>query len=168
MKRVMPRFVPLFLLLLWSTSAPAQNWAGALLRSHNSERARWNVAPLAWDPGLARAADGYAAELARTNNWVHSPRQFRMGQGENLWMGTAGAYSLQTMVGAWLAERRWFRPSVLPAVSATGRWNDVGHYTQVIARRTTRVGCGVRSNRRWTYLVCRYSPAGNVDGRPSP
>jgi hypothetical protein len=68
------------------------------------------------------------------------------------------------MVGGWVSERRWFRPSVFPGVSRTGRWSDVGHYTQMVARRTTRVGCAIRSSRNWDYLVCRYNPSGNVDG----
>jgi hypothetical protein len=33
---------------------------------------------------------------------------------------------------------------------------------------TTRIGCAVASNGRFDYLVCRYSPAGNIDGRPVP
>jgi hypothetical protein len=30
---------------------------------------------------------------------------------------------------------------------------------------TTRVGCALASTPRTDYLVCRYSPAGNIDGR---
>jgi hypothetical protein len=31
---------------------------------------------------------------------------------------------------------------------------------------TTRVGCALATNASTDYLVCRYSPAGNIDGRP--
>ncbi len=135
---------------------------------HNDERARWRSAPLAWDMGLAASADLYARELARTDRWQHSPAAWRRGQGENLWMGTTGAYSIEGMLGGWLGERRWFRPGIFPAVSRTGQWSDVAHYTQIIASRTDRVGCAIQSNRSWTYLVCRYGPSGNVDGRALP
>jgi hypothetical protein len=30
---------------------------------------------------------------------------------------------------------------------------------------TTRVGCAIFSA-DWDYLICRYSPPGNIDGRP--
>ena len=139
-----------------------------MLALHNRERAAWSVAPLAWDPGLSAGADQWAQALASTDRWGHSPRNQRKGQGENLWVGTLNAYPVTAMVGGWIGERRWFTPGIFPAVSRTGRWNDVGHYTQIIARATSRVGCAIRSNRSWTYLVCRYSPQANVDGRAIP
>ena len=108
----------------------------------------------------------FAAELARTDRWGHSPKSWRPGQGENLWMGTRGAYSVDGMIGGWLSERKWFRPGVFPAVSRTGKWSDVGHYTQMVTRNSTRIGCAIRSSRQWDYLVCHYDPSGNIDGRP--
>jgi hypothetical protein len=136
-----------------------------LLVAHNRERAAWGVSPLAWDPGLAAAADHYAAEMARTDRWGHSNRAVRGNQGENLWMGTRGAFAPEQMVGGWLSERRLYRHGVFPHVSRNGNWADVGHYSQLIWRTTTRVGCAVRSSRSNDYLVCRYWPAGNIDGR---
>lgn len=155
-------------LFLAAAPAAAQSWEGQALAMHNRERAAFGVAPLAWDLGLARAADIYAAELAVTGRWGHSPRATRPGQGENLWMGTAGAYNIGQMVNGWLGERRFFKAGVFPAVSVSGNWKDVGHYTQIISSRSTRVGCAMRSGGGWTYLVCRYSPSGNVDGRVMP
>ena len=39
---------------------------------------------------------------------------------------------------------------------------------QMIWPTTTHVGCALASNARSDYLVCRYSPAGNIDGRQLP
>ncbi len=139
-----------------------------LLAAHNAERARFGIAPLAWDPALAAGAESYAASLATTGNWGHSPKTSRPGQGENLWMGTRGAFPVNAMIGAWLSERSMFRPGVFPAVTNTGNWADVGHYTQIISRRSTAVGCAIRANGRDEYLVCRYSPSGNVMGASYP
>ena len=72
---------------------------------------------------------------------------------------------LLTMVGSWAAEKRLFRPGLFPGVSTTGNWLDVSHYTQMIWPTTTRVGCAVYRTRHWDYLICRYSPPGNIDGR---
>jgi hypothetical protein len=161
--------VPALLVTLTiAAPASAQTWEAQALAMHNRERASHRVAPLAWDFGLAAAADQYASELARTGRWGHSPRTMRVGQGENLWMGTTGAYRISDMVGGWAGERRMFRAGVFPAVSASGNWADVGHYTQMISSRTTRVGCAIRSGGGNDYLVCRYSPSGNVDGRVFP
>lgn len=153
-------------LLVTAANAAASELPARLLAIHNVERAQWNVPPLAWDPTLAAGADRWAAELARTGYWGHSPRGSRPGQGENLWMGTRGAFGIEGMAAGWLSEARWFRPGVFPAVSRTGNWSDVGHYTQMVTRNSTRLGCAVRSSGQWDYLVCRYDPSGNVEGRP--
>jgi uncharacterized protein YkwD len=95
----------------------ASQFPGRILAAHNTVRARAGVAPLAWDPGLGQAAARYAMELALTNSFHHSDRGARQGTGENLWMGTHGAYSFEAMVGGWSSEQRYFVPGVFPAVS---------------------------------------------------
>ena len=83
-------------------------------------------------------------------------------------MGTKGAFLPQQMVGSWASERAAFRPGIFPAVSRTGNWSDVGHYSQLIWPTTTHLGCAIDSNARFEFLVCRYAPAGNIDGRRVP
>jgi hypothetical protein len=150
------------------TIPPATATAMRTVAFHNQVRAAAGVPPIYWDSRLAAAADSYAAELARTGLWQHSPIAGRPGQGENLWMGTRGAYSIDQMLASWASEGRLFRPGRFPQVSRTGNWADVGHYTQMIWRQSARVGCAVRSSSRFDYLVCRYSPAGNVMGVTVP
>ncbi len=139
-----------------------------MLASHNQVRAAAQVPPLQWDSRLAAQAQTYARQLAPLGNLTHSVRELRPGQGENLWMGTAGAFQPEAMIGSWASERSWFRPGIFPNVSTTGDWTDVAHYTQMIWRTTTRVGCGLHSSDRWDFLVCRYAPAGNVTGQQVP
>jgi len=152
------------------TAAVAANdpsqFPARILAAHNWARSEAGVPPLAWDRALGEAAASYAVWLALTNSFQHSDRNARHGTGENLWMGTHGAYSYEEMIGGWSSEQRYFRPGVFPAVSRSGNWEDVGHYTQMVWPTTTRVGCALASNARADFLVCRYSPAGNVDGRP--
>lgn len=146
----------------------ASQFPARILAAHNAVRAQFGAAPLAWDPALANGAATYAVQLALTNSFQHSDRRARPGTGENLWMGTRGYYSYEAMVGGWASEQRDFVPGIFPAVSRSGNWENVGHYTQMVWPTTTRVGCAVASNARNDYLVCRYSPAGNIDGRPVP
>ncbi|MFL6795518.1 MAG: CAP domain-containing protein [Sphingomicrobium sp.] len=153
-----------------SSPAAAQSFAsgfpGRILAAHNAERARAGVAPLVWDSALGTAAAAYATQMAMTGRFAHSDRSLRRGTGENLWMGTHSAFSVEAMVGGWASEKRFFTPGVFPNNSRTGDWEDVGHYTQMIWPTTTRVGCALASTGRVDYLVCRYAGAGNIDGRP--
>ena len=144
----------------------AAGFPARILAAHNVERARAGVPPLAWDNALGTAAAGYAAQMAMTGAFAHSDRSLRRGTGENLWMGTHAAFSIETMVGGWASEKRFFTPGTFPNVARTGNWEDVGHYTQMIWPTTQRVGCALASTGRVDYLVCRYAGAGNIDGRP--
>ena len=91
-----------------------------LLEVHNRERAAFGSPLLLWDPALAGGAQSHAHTLTSLGALRHSPRSARPGQGENLWIGTRGAYPLPSMVGTWAAERRHFRPGRFPAISRTG------------------------------------------------
>jgi len=150
----------------------ASEFPARVLAAHNDERVRIGATQLVWDTALADGAALHAARLAATGDFNHSDRASRPGVGENLWRGTRGAYPVEAMVGAWLGERRDFLPGIFPNNSRTGNWMAVSHYTQIIWPMTTRIGCALASNRSTDYLVCRYSPKGNVEGRsvgtPSP
>lgn len=141
-------------------------FADRILASHNRERAALGNRPLIWDERLARDAQLWADHLARTGRLEHSPDTpaGMSGAGENLWAGTAGAYTPEEMVGHWIEEKSDFRRGVFPSVSRSGDFTAVGHYTQLIWRRTARVGCGLGHGAAEDVLVCRYEAAGNVIG----
>lgn len=153
-----------------TSDAPAPRGAAllreAMLAGHNDARRGLGLPPLAWNEALADDARAYAEELARTGRFEHSSQpRGDPPQGENLWTGTRRAYSYQEMIGHWLAERRFYRPLPVPESSNSGRFGDVGHFTQIVWRATQAVGCAEASNRTDDYVVCRYSPAGNVVGK---
>jgi len=140
-------------------------FAKRLLDEHNQERRQKGVPALSWSPKLAREAQQWADYLAGQGRMIHASRDQRGHAGENLWMGSAGDYSAEFMIGAFAAEKRNFRNGTFPNVSRTGQWRDVGHYTQIIWRSTKEVGCAVSKNRNNDFLVCRYWPAGNFYGQ---
>lgn len=156
-------------LALFSTSAVGQpvanQLAARILAVHNAQRATYGLPPLVWDPVLAAGAAVWAQQMSVTGVFQHSDRKARPGVGENMWYGTRGAYSVEAMIGLWVNEKRNFVAGVFPNVSRTGNWFDVSHYTQMIWPTTQRIGCAIGSNARVDYLVCRYSPKGNVDGK---
>jgi hypothetical protein len=136
----------------------------AALTAHNAARAAAGVERLQWDPELGTEAAKYALRLAISDMFAHSNPQDRPDAGENLWMGSRGAFSVDAMIGSWVSERSFFRAGLFPSVSRTGDWRHVGHYTQVVWPSTRRVGCALATNARNDFLVCRYWPAGNLNG----
>ncbi len=155
---------------LWLLTAAAgqvdpRSFDSRLLSAHNAERVRKFAPPLIWSPALARDAAAWATTLANSGKFEHAPqRNSGSPQGENLWMGTQGAYAPEEMVQSWIDEKSDYRRGLFPNVSRTGNWSDVGHYTQLIWGDTKEVGCARASNGADDYLVCRYFPAGNWIG----
>lgn len=133
-----------------------------LLAAHNKYRSEMSETSLAWSDSLAAGAQDWARHLADD---VHSLRHSgEAGEGENLAMWSTGRASLTQLVDMWGAEKHYFIDSSFPSVSTTGDWKTVAHYTQMIWRKTTDVGCGFATGGGYDFLVCRYSPQGNFMG----
>ena len=147
---------------------PPQSMATRILEIHNRERAAVGAPPMVWDEALALSAASYGPTLVSLGHLQHSPRDSRPGQRENLAMGSTGYYNYEAMTGFWINEKRNFTPGQFPNVSRTGNWEDVAHYTQMIWKGTTHVGCALQHGGDLDYLICRYSPPGNADGRAVP
>ena len=108
----------------------------------------------------------WADQLALEGDLRHAPLPVNPEEGENLWMGGKGYYGAEAMIDTFLAEKKVFRAGVFPAVSTTGNWQDVGHYTQIVWRNTRQVGCALARGEEMDFLVCRYWPAGNWRKQP--
>ena len=161
--------------LLAGTAASAQpvpkgatgEIAERILAAHNRERAAVGAPPLQWDATLAEHAASYGTVLASLRRLVHSPRESRPDERENLAMAWHGTLSPEDLVAMWSRERQLLEPGsyLFPGASRTGKWEDIAHYTQMVWPTTTRVGCAIYPA-DWDYLICRYSPPGNKDGKP--
>lgn len=134
-----------------------------VLAAHNKYRAELNIPPLVWSKKLAINAEKWALHLAQSNGRLYHSKG--SGEGENLWQGTSGYFSSSYKVDSWGNEKKYFKNGVFPHVSTSGNWSDVGHYTQMIWRDTTHVGCATVSVKNYDILVCRYSPPGNYIGQ---
>lgn len=152
--------------LLMGAIGPRTNFNERLLAAQNRERALVEVPPLQWDEDLAKGAAVWAGHLSRSHRFEHSPdAPGAEPQGENIWGGTPGYYLPENMVALWTAEKRMFQPGVFPNASRSRRVEDVSHYTQMVWRRTTHVGCANSVQGPEEVLVCRYRTAGNVIGQ---
>ncbi len=155
---------------LWTDHGPQLRDEAVMRRTmlvaHATARALVGVPPLLWSEELAAAAQAHADYLAHTGRFEHvGPTRARPGVGENLWAGSHDGYTYSEMIDAWLSEARDYIHAPTPRFSRTGAWADVGHYSQMIWRGTTHVGCAVSAGVQEDVLVCRYAPAGNVMGQ---
>jgi pathogenesis-related protein 1 len=120
-----------------------------VLAAHNQLRDRHCVGPLVWSPEIAQIASNWANRC----EWRHSNSDL----GENLWQGTVGGWSPAEQVQDWYNEINNYDFS--RGESANG--GVVGHFTQVVWRETTQIGCGVAICGGDEMLVCNYAPRGN-------
>lgn len=136
--------------------------AQKMLRLHNQVRADVGVGPLRWSESLASHAQQWADHLAATRCGLqHRPRsgKWRGVYGENLFIGTLGYYGVKDAVMAWAEER-----SLYPGGPYQAGWRGVGHYTQMVWRKTRMVGCATAVCKGNLLVVCNYDPPGNYIG----
>jgi len=136
------------------------------LAAHNNERKAYGIPALKWSTKLAQSAKAYSQVQARTGTTSHSTG--RNNVGENLAWGSGGRVDVPFLAGMWLDERKYFiKGRDFPNCSNSGSWHDVAHYTAMMWRKTTEVGCGMtKSSSGMNYYVCHYSPRGNTNGQP--
>jgi pathogenesis-related protein 1 len=136
----------------------------ALLQAHNKARAEVGVGPLRWSKEIAVYAQEWANHLASTTCQLeHRPRSgtWKQAYGENLFMGTAGYYNVADAVKAWEGEKTYYSGEPLDS----SNWKDSGHYTQVVWKDTTHVGCATAECKGNMLVVCNYDPPGNFLGQ---
>ncbi|CAN6274170.1 unnamed protein product [Urochloa humidicola] len=156
-----------FALLFGATTADAaargkpRSLASSFLDPHNAARRAVGVRPLRWDERLAGYARRYAAARSGDCALAHSHGPY----GENLFRGSGGAgWTPADVVGAWVWERALYDPRA--NACRGGAPGACGHYTQVVWRDTTAVGCALVpcGGGRGTFAVCSYNPPGNYVG----
>ncbi|KAI4272555.1 MAG: hypothetical protein LQ337_005232 [Flavoplaca oasis] len=124
-----------------------------LLEPHNTYRTSHNASSLLWHSTRATSADRHAQPC----DFTHSKN---IPFGENL---AAGYPNTTAAVEVWGNEREHYD------FSDAEFDDETGHFTQVVWKTTTDVGCGAawcdgeNGTPGW-YLVCQYFPAGNVNG----
>jgi pathogenesis-related protein 1 len=137
-----------------------------VLLEHNKYRTALGISDLTWSPTLANYAQEWANELAKNRNCKlqHRPHdansKWNLIYGENIFSGSSG-YTAVDAVNNWGSEKQFFNAS-----SKTCNDGAVcGHYTQIVWKITTKVGCAVAKCANGNIIVvCNYDPAGNMMG----
>ena len=143
-------------------------WQDDILAAHNRVRANAMPAPspalpaLAWSGAVTFVAQGWAANCTFSHNPSRGPL------GENIYAGTATS-SGTAVVTSWASEAADY--TLATNTCAAGK--ECGHYTQLVWRNTTALGCAQQlctanspfgGSAPWSFVVCDYSPPGNVLG----
>jgi len=138
-----------------------------MVAAHDAARAGVRPAPgtplpaMHWDAAAAAAAQAWADQC----RFSHSAA----GYGQNLYASAGSGYPApQAAVGSWMSEAASYDYA---SNTCSG---TCGHYTQVVWRTSTGLGCGIKACstnspfggfRDWYLVVCNYSPPGNYVGQ---
>jgi pathogenesis-related protein 1 len=131
----------------------------AITAYHAKVRADVGVGPMKWSAPLAAYAQEWADHLAATACRMVHRTEHRYG--ENLFQGTAGFYTAVDAAKAWETEKKDYPGGAL----TESTWHPAGHYTQMVWRDTTALGCGEATCNKTLIVACNYDPPGNFIGR---
>jgi pathogenesis-related protein 1 len=156
---------------VYAVNAFTENEQTEMVTAHNKWRTEVGIPDIKWSATLADTAQAYADTLKVTQGCkgVHSGAP---GLGENLYWASALKYSDGTTkiqnitptqgTDKWGSEKQNYTYST--NTCATGK--VCGHYTQIVWKNTTEVGCGKAVCADNTQIwVCNYTPQGNVVGQ---
>ncbi|WP_458720794.1 CAP domain-containing protein [Candidatus Nitrosocosmicus sp. R] len=134
-----------------------------ILNIHNQERAAVNVPALSWSSSLASNAQSWADQLLAQGKFEHSPDT---SYGENIAQlsrinSNPNEIDLSKMVQTWVDEKNSYDGQPI----TNDNFMQFGHYTQMVWKSTTEVGCGMASDTGKDILVCQYTPSGNQIGQ---
>jgi hypothetical protein len=145
----------------------ASEFENDILRYHNNARfANGIKTPLVLDKALTQRARDWAEHIKLTNN-CSLQKQEHSGKGpENIYVGWGDSIvnpkgALEAVQG-WYSECSDYKPSddLVPK-----NFNEVGHYTQMMWKDATKVGCArVECPNDKAAIVCNYDK-GNVGGQ---
>lgn len=139
--------------------SPDANSPQAFLTPHNDARRKVGVAALQWDNNLAAYARNYAkSQKSKCVPLKHSAGPY----GENLFWGSGKAWTPKEAVTFWVQEQSNYQYSTNKCLPG----KMCGHYTQVVWKSTTHVGCAsVECSDKSVYIICSYNPPGNWVGQ---
>ena len=122
-----------------SSDSDLSDFASSVLAEHNKKRALHKDTPaLSWSDTLASYAQDYADNYDCSGTLTHSGGPY----GENLALG----YDGPAAVDAWYNEISNYD------FSNPGFSSNTGHFTQVVWKSTTQVGCGIKTWRCMGWL----------------
>ncbi|KAG8052219.1 hypothetical protein GUJ93_ZPchr0001g31569 [Zizania palustris] len=150
------------LIVIASQASPslAQNSPKDYVDLHNAARAAVGVGPVTWDASVQAFAENYAKQRMGDCSLIHSTNRNNLG--ENIFGGSGSSWTAADAVRLWVGEKSYYNY----ATNSCSQGKVCGHYTQVVWRASTRIGCArVVCNNNRVFITCNYKPAGNIIGQ---
>ncbi|MCP4702865.1 MAG: hypothetical protein GY862_39295 [Gammaproteobacteria bacterium] len=134
-----------------------------IVAMHNGWRQKIGVPNLKWSKELAKYAQAWADQLKSKNCQMkhRSGASRSRAYGENLAWGSGFMLTAERAVNMWAGEIANYNY----ANNTCKPGKVCGHYTQVVWKSTSQVGCGMASCGSSSIWVCNYNPPGNYIGR---
>jgi uncharacterized protein YkwD len=136
---------------------------------HNGYRATHHAPALTESGTLNAAAQAYAEAIASTGDFKHSDTN----NGENLYATYTTGSAPDAATLAAQAVTSWYNEVADYDYNNPGFSGKTGHFTQVVWKGSTDVGCGAAEGEATiggntytaVYVVCQYAPPGNFQGQ---
>jgi len=144
----------------------------SVLSEHNTLRATHHSPSLTLSDSLNASAQAHAESILQTGVFRHSSFDERNGAGENLYYAMLANLSDLPTYGDDVV-RSWYREVSNYDYDHGSYSSATGHFTQVVWKSTSELGCGVAQGRKKhysnefnvIYVVCHYQSAGNYMGQ---
>ena len=160
---------------------PTTGPLACIVEQHNAVRAKVSsmtpLPPVTWSADLAKYAQEWTDQTCMSPKHRPSPSQNGKPLGENLYasFGTGDTSPGKHAVDGWAGEVAcWTFGAFLRGdkcdmnCTTQMRSDGCGHYTQIVWRASTQIGCGVTTCgsgfSMQTEVICNYAPAGNFVG----
>lgn len=135
-----------------------------MVERHNHWRSQVKTPPVVWSDKLAAFAQAWANELAKRGCAMkHRPTKGKWNgsaYGENIYWSSGMHSSPADVVDAWASEVIYY-----DSINGKCKNSVCGHYTQLVWKTTTEIGCGMAKCGNQEIWVCNYNPPGNYIGR---
>jgi len=143
-----------------------------MLAVHNEARKEVGIEKgYVWSDKIAKDAQSYANEIAKSGVWGHDPNNhvYENGPyGENLYASTKRP-TFKKAAQSWVDEKEYYHYGRVNVDDTCDVGKQCGHYTQIIWEESSYVGCGMSqyetgSKKGWYVIVCKYKTPGNYVG----
>ena len=157
----MPKiFIPLLLSVISIIiSVDLEKLRSSILADHNLRRKNHKVDPLEIDHEIEKIAQNYSETLAEAQSTDYSGNEYNGEKlGENIYRGTNLTINGDEVSSLWYSEINNYN------FSSPGFSSSAGHFTQIVWKATTKIGCGASCNNgTFCVVVCNYYPKGNTN-----